>query len=169
MYSQNTINLFEYVAFGEKNLLNFYPSFGNLTTHITIGGVNGGGTGVGGNSETFQIGASSRQNFSGNSHYVTNNNSRGPLYITKPPTKQHGLHAANNGNMPQNSRNGFNQLSRNGNGGNGYIPSVYSNNPNTRPSSNRVISTQNGLHGKQILLPIPSACSKNIFTVFKLF
>ena len=150
-YSQNTINLFDYVAFWEKNLSNLYPSFGNLTNHITIGGVNGGGgTGVGGNSETFQIGASSRQNFSGNSHYVTNNNSRGPLYITKPPP-QHGLHAANNGNVPQNSRNGFNQLSRNGNGGNGYIPSVYSNNPNTRPSSNRVISTQNGLHGKQIL------------------
>ena len=143
--------MFDYVAFEEKNLSNLHPSFGNLTTHITIGGVNGGGgTGVGGNSETFQIGASSRQNFSGNSHYVTNNNSRGPLYITKPP-QQHGLHAANNGNMPQNSRNGFNQLSRNGNGGNGYIPSVYSNNPNTRPSSNRVISTQNGLHGKQIL------------------
>ena len=82
-----------------------------------------------GNGETFQIGASSRQNFSGNSHYVTNNNSRGPLYITKPPQ--------NHQNSSQ-TRN-FNR--------NGYIPSAYSNNP-TRPSSNRVISTQNGLHGE---------------------
>jgi len=141
----NVSGVFQHLA---ENYVNKVKSFTD-SNNSGYGGVNGGGgTGVGGNSETFQIGASSRQNFSGNSHYVTNNNSRGPLYITKPPP-QHGLHAANNGNTPQNSRNGFNQLSRNGNGGNGYIPSVYSNNPNTRPSSNRVISTQNGLHGHQ--------------------
>lgn len=87
----------------------------------------GGGVGSYGlHGETFQIGASSLTTYSGgggNNSYVTNNNSRGPLYITKTPKS-----------MPQ-SRN-FNR--------NGYLPSVYSNNPTCPTSNPRVISTQNG-------------------------
>jgi len=124
----NVSGVFQHLA---ENYVNKVKSFTEHNGHGDGhggGGLHGGGGGL--NGETFQIGASSRQNFSGNSHYVTNNNSRGPLYITKPPQ--------NHQNSSQ-SRN-FNR--------NGYIPSAYSNNP-SRPSSNRVISTQNGLHGHQ--------------------
>ena len=117
----NVSGVFQHLA---ENYVNKVKSF---TENNGLGGKNSSN----GHSETFQIGASSRTTYvsggGSTNSYMTNSNSRGPLYITKPPT-----------NMSQ-SRN-FNR--------NGYIPSVYSNNP-TRPTSNpRVISTQNGLHGE---------------------
>ena len=36
VYSQNTIPSFEYVDFWPKIYLILYPSFGDLTTHVTI-------------------------------------------------------------------------------------------------------------------------------------
>jgi len=73
----------------------------------------------------FQIGASSRSYSTG--YVTTNNNSKGPLYITKP---------SNTNRLPNNTNNTS-----------AYVPSLYSNHAQQRPRVDRRYQNDRYFHG----------------------
>ena len=109
----NVSGVFQHLA---ENYVNKVKSF---TEHNEVSGNNP--------PPLFQIGASSRATYS-NSYMTTttNNNSKGPLYITKPVN----THRLTNGHNNTSSTT------------TGYVPSLYSNHPQQRPQP-RVMNSLN--------------------------
>ena len=126
----NVSGVFQHLA---ENYVNKVKSF-TCSNGSSNNGLSHGHGGV----EMFQIGASSHRPSYSVNNYVTNNNSRGPLYITKPPQRQKiQLQPQANSPAPQSISANFLANGKNNFSKNGYIPSAYSNSP----TRHRVIST----------------------------